>query len=89
MKIGAPGETRTPDHLVRSQVLYPTELRALICNIITVGYYFVYFKMSYQKFPIGIKQNNYRQLLSAAILPHLATSIKTPSPDISSAIIKI
>lgn len=25
---GAPGETRTPDHLVRSQVLYPTELRA-------------------------------------------------------------
>ena len=29
MKFGAPGETRTPDHLVRSQVLYPTELRAL------------------------------------------------------------
>lgn len=27
---GAPGEIRTPDHLVRSQVLYPTELRALI-----------------------------------------------------------
>ena len=27
--IGAPGEIRTPDHLVRSQVLYPTELRAL------------------------------------------------------------
>src|SRR5690606_32104828 len=26
--IGAPGEIRTPDHLVRSQVLYPTELRA-------------------------------------------------------------
>ena len=25
---GAPGETRTPDHLVRSQVLYPTELQA-------------------------------------------------------------
>lgn len=25
---GAPGESRTPDHLVRSQVLYPTELRA-------------------------------------------------------------
>jgi len=25
---GAPGEIRTPDHLVRSQVLYPTELRA-------------------------------------------------------------
>src|SRR5690606_38137347 len=24
----APGVTRTPDHLVRSQVLYPTELRA-------------------------------------------------------------
>jgi hypothetical protein len=26
---GALGEIRTPDHLVRSQVLYPTELRAL------------------------------------------------------------
>ena len=24
----APGEIRTPDHLVRSQVLYPAELRA-------------------------------------------------------------
>ena len=24
---GAPGPTRTADHLVRSQVLYPTELR--------------------------------------------------------------
>ena len=27
---GAPGEIRTPDPLVRSQVLYPTELRALM-----------------------------------------------------------
>ena len=27
-KNGAPGEIRTPDRLVRSQVLYPTELRA-------------------------------------------------------------
>ena len=26
---GAPGAIRTPDPLVRSQVLYPTELRAL------------------------------------------------------------
>ncbi len=25
---GAPGEIRTPDPLVRSQILYPTELRA-------------------------------------------------------------
>ena len=25
---GAPGESRTPDLLVRSQTLYPTELRA-------------------------------------------------------------
>jgi hypothetical protein len=25
---GAPGEIRTPDPLVRSQVLYPAELRA-------------------------------------------------------------
>ncbi len=28
LKYGAPGEIRTPDHLVRSQVLYPAELRA-------------------------------------------------------------
>jgi hypothetical protein len=27
-RIGAPGEIRTPDHQVRSLVLYPTELRA-------------------------------------------------------------
>ena len=30
LKNGAPGEIRTPDRLVRSQVLYPTELRAHI-----------------------------------------------------------
>ena len=30
---GAPGEIRTPDPLVRSQVLYPTELRALDCYL--------------------------------------------------------
>ena len=28
LRTGAPGEIRTPDHLVRSQALYPTELRA-------------------------------------------------------------
>jgi hypothetical protein len=28
LKNGAPGEIRTPDHQVRSLVLYPTELRA-------------------------------------------------------------
>ena len=27
---GAPGEIRTPDQLVRSQLLYPAELQALI-----------------------------------------------------------
>ena len=27
---GAPGGIRTPDHLVRSQVLYPAELRARV-----------------------------------------------------------
>ena len=32
--IGAPGEIRTPDHLVRSQVLYPAELRAR--NLLTI-----------------------------------------------------
>jgi hypothetical protein len=33
MKIcGAPGEIRTPDPLVRSQVLYPTELRARVAK---------------------------------------------------------
>ncbi len=30
--IGAPGRIRTHDPLVRSQVLYPTELRARIRN---------------------------------------------------------
>ena len=29
---GAPGETRTPDLLVRSQPLYPPELRARVFN---------------------------------------------------------
>jgi hypothetical protein len=32
---GAPGEIRTPDLLVRSQALYPTELRARIEQIIS------------------------------------------------------
>ncbi len=31
---GAPGEIRTPGRLVRSQVLYPAELRARICLVI-------------------------------------------------------
>jgi hypothetical protein len=31
--IGAPGEIRTPDHLVRSQVLYPAELRAQTVSV--------------------------------------------------------
>ena len=30
--LGAPGVTRTPDLLVRSQTLYPTELRAQVCE---------------------------------------------------------
>jgi hypothetical protein len=34
---GAPGEIRTPDHLVRSQVLYPTELRALMKSRAIIG----------------------------------------------------
>src|SRR5438132_201305 len=32
-KSGAPGETRTPDLLIRSQSLYPAELRALPNNV--------------------------------------------------------
>ncbi len=28
LDVGAPGGIRTPDHLVRSQVLYPAELQA-------------------------------------------------------------
>ena len=33
VKSGAPGESRTPDLLVRSQTLYPAELRARrVCN---------------------------------------------------------
>ena len=34
---GAPGEIRTPDRLVRSQVLYPTELRARFTFIVLTG----------------------------------------------------
>ena len=34
-KNGAPGEIRTPDQLVRSQLLYPAELQALNTVIIT------------------------------------------------------
>ncbi len=39
-RYGAPGEIRTPDPLVRSQVLYPTELRAHLknCPINTTNY---------------------------------------------------
>jgi hypothetical protein len=33
-EIGAPGEIRTPDHCVRSAVLYPTELRARGAQIV-------------------------------------------------------
>ena len=32
LKAGAPGESRTPDLLVRSQLLYPAELRARILS---------------------------------------------------------
>ena len=45
---GAPGEIRTPDPLVRSQVLYPTELRVriqltLFLNIVRCGGYYTVF----------------------------------------------
>ena len=33
-KYGAPGEIRTPDLMVRSHALYPTELRALSFTIL-------------------------------------------------------
>jgi hypothetical protein len=33
-KYGAPGEIRTPDPLVRSQMLYPAELRARVVEAI-------------------------------------------------------
>jgi hypothetical protein len=36
VKTGAPGETRTPDPLVRSQMLYPAELRAREATSITL-----------------------------------------------------
>lgn len=44
LQYGAPGEIRTPDPLVRSQVLYPTELRVhvlsrLFAVVLMVGYY--------------------------------------------------
>gem|GEM_PF-3252959 len=36
MIIGAPGAIRTPDPLVRSQVLYPSELRAR-CTVFKIS----------------------------------------------------
>ncbi len=30
--LGAPGKIRTPNLLIRSQMLYPVELRALFCK---------------------------------------------------------
>ena len=42
--IGAPGEIRTPDPLVRSQVLYPAELRAQA--IIILEKFFLYPQVS-------------------------------------------
>ena len=43
---GAPGRIRTSDHLVRSQVLYPAELRALNfgARILKSSYSFVNLK---------------------------------------------
>src|SRR5262249_21699492 len=35
--VGAPGEIRTPDLMVRSHALYPTELRARRCPFENVG----------------------------------------------------
>jgi hypothetical protein len=40
---GAPGESRTPDLLVRSQTLYPAELRAPRVEIIS--YHFIELKI--------------------------------------------
>ena len=40
---GTPGEIRTPDPLVRSQVLYPAELRAHITNKIIIEIFETYF----------------------------------------------
>src|SRR6266436_9251488 len=38
VRSGAPGGTRTPDLLVRSQTLYPTELRARRCDARKIVY---------------------------------------------------
>ena len=38
IKIGAPGEIRTPDRPVRSRVLYPAELRARCFDTVTLLY---------------------------------------------------
>ena len=44
MESGAPGETRTPDLLVRSQPLYPPELRARPFNNFETEFYHGWFK---------------------------------------------
>ena len=48
---GAPGRIRTCDHLLRRQMLYPTELQALEClNVLTMPI----------KNPIGFKWSEWR-----------------------------
>ena len=47
-EVGAPGEIRTPDRLVRSQVLYPTELRARIFTTLQTELYTTKFNPGFQ-----------------------------------------
>lgn len=56
LKFGAPEEIRTPDPLVRSQVLYPAELRALSENE-SIAYILT-------RFQTGIRNMTYLGLLS-------------------------
>ena len=45
--VGAPGKIRTPDPLVRSQVLYPAELQAHSLSILY--FFFIFLKNYYVK----------------------------------------
>jgi hypothetical protein len=49
---GAPEEIRTPNLLIRSQVLYPIELRARACSLRTGGPYIIETDQSKPNLPL-------------------------------------
>src|ERR1700680_4617922 len=72
-KSGAPGESRTPDLLVRSQTLYPAELRAhgISCSVSTAYSKFL------PCFNIGFRYIRYNWSLNSRLNGHLEAQTDT------------